>query len=89
MADQLTHQIDGLRRERANARPLDERLASAVRKHELAQQEVAKSAEILQKAQDRSAAAASGLAEASTELDELRQQHQEAQHSHSHYADPV
>ena len=87
MADQLTHQIDGLRRERAKARPLDERLASAARKHELAQQEVTKAAEILQKAQERSAAAARGLAEASTELDELRRQQQEAQHSD--HADPI
>ena len=49
IADQLTKQIDELRKERANARPLNERIKSADAKLTLAQQEVQKALEFLTK----------------------------------------
>ena len=79
LADQLTAQIDALRKERAQARPLRDRLTSALRKQELAQHDLAKASEALQKATERRSAAAATVAEATRELEELRREEQEQQ----------
>ena len=79
LADQLTAQIDALRKERAQARPLHERITSALRKQELAQHDLTRATEALQKATERRSTAAETVAEATRELDKLRQEEQEQQ----------
>ena len=86
IAYQLTKQIDELRKERANARPLSERLKSAEAKLELAQQEVQKALDFLAKATERKQTADRNLAETTAELEDLKQQHQQ-QPQHQDEAD--
>ena len=74
IADQLTDQITELRREKANAGPTREKLASAEAKYALAQAELAKSTELLEKAQERKNIADKDLAEIGTLVDDLRRQ---------------
>ena len=88
LADQLTKQIEDLRKERANSRPLHERLKSAEAKVELAQQELTKAHEFLTKATERRETADKNLADATTELEDLRQQ-QRQQPQHTDEADPT
>ena len=79
LADQLTAQIDALRKERAQARPLHERITSALRKQELAQHDLTRATEALQKATERRTIAAETVTEATRELEKLRQEEQEQQ----------
>ena len=88
LADQLTKHIDDLRKERANARPLHERVKSAEAKFELAQQEITKANELLTNAAERRDAANKNLEESTTELEALQQQ-QRQQPQHSDEADPT
>ena len=74
IAEQLTAQITDLRQQTANARPTREKLASAETKYVLAQAELAKSAELLVKAQERNDTAVKDLADVGTLLDDLRRQ---------------
>ena len=64
LADQLTQQIEALRKERANSRPLHERLKSAEAKVDLAQQEITKANDFLIKATERRETADKNLADA-------------------------
>ena len=74
IADQLTTQITELRQQKANARPTREKLASAEAKYVLAQADLAKSTELLDKAQERKDAAVKDLAYVGTLPDDLRRQ---------------
>ena len=88
LADQLTKQIDDLRKECANRRPLHERVKSAEAKFELAQQEIIKANDLLTRAEERKEAAIKHLEATTTELETLRQQ-QRQQPQRSEDADPT
>ena len=88
LADQLTQQIEVLRKERANSRPLHERLKSAEAKVDLAQQEITKANDFLIKATERRETAEKNLAVATTELESLRQE-QNLQPQQTDEADPT
>ena len=76
-ADQLTNQIDELRKERANARPLTERIKSAEAKLTLAQQEVQKALRFARQSKRAEESADKDLADVAAELEGLRQQQQQ------------
>ena len=88
LADQLTQQIEALRKERANSRPLHERLKSAEAKVDLAQQEITKANDFLIKATERRETADKNLEAATTELEALRQE-QRLQPQQTDEADPT
>ena len=87
VADQLTAQITELRQEKANARPIHEKLSSAEAKYVLAQSGAARSAELLEKAQEGKKNADKDLAELCTLLDDLRRQAEEEKDEQANRAD--